>query len=87
MTNTSQQQISELLNSIKEAILTTTESCDLYFENIPPAAGFNITSSFREDPDIEAALPRYVIHSNVHQGVDLRLTFNSEFPIIRTQEP
>ncbi|KAN0071895.1 hypothetical protein V8E54_009624 [Elaphomyces granulatus] len=73
MADISPQQTDELLNSIKETILSTTESCDLYFENIPPTAGFHITSSFREDPEIESALPRYVIHSNLHR----RVSYNS----------
>jgi hypothetical protein len=80
MADASPQQTDELLNSIKGTILSTTESCDLYFENISPAAGFHITSSFREDPDIENALPRYVIHNNLHRGganIEFRVSYNS----------
>ncbi|OJD11519.1 hypothetical protein AJ78_07733 [Emergomyces pasteurianus Ep9510] len=50
----------ELFNSIKKTILDSSESADLSYESIPPPAGLQLATSFREDPDIEGALPRSV---------------------------
>ncbi|KAF3895011.1 hypothetical protein GTR04_4017 [Trichophyton interdigitale] len=48
----------KLFNNIRNEILNTNHSTDLTFQNISPSAGFQIATSFSEDPEIERALPR-----------------------------
>ncbi|KAM5447896.1 hypothetical protein MaudCBS49596_005691 [Microsporum audouinii] len=48
----------KLFNNIRKVILNTNHPADLTFQNIPPSTGFQIATSFSEDPEIERALPR-----------------------------
>ncbi|KAM5445004.1 hypothetical protein MferCBS31731_000461 [Microsporum ferrugineum] len=48
----------KLFNNVRKVILNTNHPADLTFQNIPPSTGFQIATSFSEDPEIERALPR-----------------------------
>ncbi|KAK2785719.1 hypothetical protein FQN52_008268 [Onygenales sp. PD_12] len=61
-----------LFNDIRKVILTTNDSTDLAFPNIPPSAGLQIATSFSEDPDIERAHPR-ISYNSVTQVLTARV--------------
>ena len=63
----SEPSAQKLFDTIRKTILDTAQSVDLSFEKISPGDGFQVATSLSVDPDVERALPRYII-SNTYTG-------------------